>query len=270
MQLALIQMQPALLAVADNLARAERLIEQAGAADLYLLPELFPSGYTFQTTDEVAQVAEPAGSGPTFDVLSRIARRRNAAIVYGFAERRGNALYNSANVIAPEGLITTYRKIHLFGREKLFFSPGDAAPPVVDLACGRVGVMVCFDWYFPEVARTLALRGAELIVQPANLVLPHCPDAMITRSLENRVFTATCDRVGAETNGDVTVDVSSKVTHTFIGMSQVVNPRGEVLVRLSRDREETAVVSLDLTGARSKQLGQHNDLFADRQPALYS
>jgi len=255
-------MQPALLAVADNIARAERLIESAGAADLYLLPELFPSGYTFQTTAEVAQVAESAAAGPTFDALSRIARRRNAAIVYGFAERRGDAFYNSANVIAPEGLIATYRKIHLFGREKLFFSPGDAAAPVLDLACGRIGVMVCFDWYFPEVARSLALRGAELIVQPANLVLPHCPDAMITRSLENRVFTATCDRVGAETNGDV--------THTFIGLSQAVSPRGETLVRLSRDREETATVTLDLAGARSKKVGQHNDLFLDRQPALYS
>jgi predicted amidohydrolase len=133
---------------------------------------------------------------------------------------------------------------------------------VVDLPWGKVGLMICFDWYFPELARSLALRGAELLLQPANLVLPHCPQAMITRSLENRVFSATCDRVGVETNGEV--------RHSFIGSSQVVSPTGELLVRLSGDREEVARVEMDLARARSKAVGQHNDLFADRDPAHYA
>lgn len=261
MRLHLIQLHPRLLTVAANLEAAQRLLA-ASEADLHLLPELFPSGYTFISRDEVVAVAEPAGSGPSFAAMAHFARERGTTVVYGFAEAGDDGnFYNAANVVGPHGLIATYRKIHLFGREKLFFTPGAAPAPVLDLPFGRIGLMVCFDWYFPEVARSLALRGAELLLQPANLVLPNCPDAMIIRSLENRIFSATCDRVGREQNGEV--------VHTFIGMSQVVSPRGEILARLSRDQEESVVVELDLALARSKQVGEYNDLFGDRQAALY-
>ena len=265
MNLALVQLQPQMLDVAANLGHAIETMRGTilgAGADLYLLPELYPSGYTFAATAEVERIAEPAGDGPSFAAFSAFARAHHAWVSYGFAERGADGcFYNSANLVGPEGLVGTYRKIQLFGREKLFFSPGDAPAPVFELPWGRVGLMICFDWYFPEVARSLALRGAELLLHPANLVLPHCPDAMITRSLENRVFSATCDRVGTESHGGV--------THAFIGTSQVVTPRGEILVRCSRDREEVAVVEIDLAAARSKRLGEHNDLFADRNPALY-
>ncbi|MGH9518930.1 MAG: nitrilase-related carbon-nitrogen hydrolase [Terriglobales bacterium] len=260
MRLGLVQMQPRWLARDANLASAARLIGQI-SAEVYLLPELFPSGYTFVSPAEVVATAEPATYGPTLEAMAALARERQAWMVYGFAEVAGERFYNSANVVSPRGHELTYRKIHLFGREKLFFTPGDAPAPVWDTPWGRCGLMVCYDWLFPEIARSLALRGAELLLQPANLVLPHCPQAMITRSLENRIFSATCDRVGSETNGPV--------TYTFIGQSQVVNPRGEILCRLSGDREETAVVELDLGQARSKRINEANDLFADRQPALY-
>lgn len=253
-------MQPRLLAREQNLAAAERLI--AGIeADLYLLPELFSSGYTFVSPQEVTSLAELATDGPTLSAMAALARKRNAWIVYGFAEIAGDRCYNSANVVSPRGYELTYRKIHLFSREKLFFAPGEAPAPVWETPWGRCGLMVCFDWLFPEVARSLALRGAELLLQPANLVMPYCPQAMITRSLENRIFSATCDRVGNETNGPI--------THTFIGQSQAVSPRGELLCRLSGDAEETAVVNLDLSQARSKRINEANDLFGDRQPALY-
>lgn len=261
MKLALAQLQPRMLEVEANLAHAIDTM-RGTVADLYLLPELYSCGYTFAATAEVERVAEAADDGPSFAAFSAFARERRAWVSYGFAERgAGGRSYNSANLIGPDGLAGTYRKIQLFGREKLFFSPGDAPAPVFELPWGQVGVMICFDWYFPEVARSLALRGAELLLHPANLVLPNCPGAMITRSLENRMFSATCDRVGTESNGGV--------THTFIGTSQVVSPRGEILARCSRDREETAVVEIDLAAARSKRLGEHNDLFADRNPALY-
>jgi len=265
MKLAVVQLAPRLLERSANLAAALRWMEPGAGqkpADLYLLPELFTSGYTFAHKDEVASCAEAADSGPALDALAGFARRHKTYVVYGFPEVDGNKFYNSANLVGPEGLISTYRKLHLFGREKLFFSPGEAAAPVVELPWGKVGLMICFDWYFPELARSLALRGAELLLQPANLVLPHCPQAMITRSLENRVFSATCDRVGVEENGPV--------RHAFIGSSQVVSPTGELLVRLSGDREEVAMVDIDLARARSKAVGQHNDLFADRAPAHYA
>ncbi|HWG37380.1 MAG TPA: nitrilase-related carbon-nitrogen hydrolase [Terriglobales bacterium] len=261
MRLALVQLEPELLRVEANLAAALAAMQPL-EADLYLLPELFPSGYTFTAAAEVERAAEPADAGPSYAAMAAFARERGAHVAYGFAERGGDRkLYNSANLVGPTGLIGTYRKIHLFGRETLFFQPGGEAAPVWELPFGRVGMMVCFDWYFPEMTRSLALRGAELVLQPANLVLPHCPQAMITRSLENRVFTATCDRVGREVNG--------AVEHRFIGQSQAVSPRGEVLVRLSGERAETAVVEMDLAAARSKRVGDYNDLFGQRREELY-
>jgi predicted amidohydrolase len=260
MRLALVQTGPRMLETRANLARALALIEPL-AAEMYLLPELCFSGYTFARREEVAATAEPAGAGEMFAALAAFARRRNAYVCWGFPERAGERYYNSASLVGPGGHIGTYRKVHLFSRETLFFSPGDGPAPVFELPFGRVGLMICFDWFFPELARSLALRGAELLLHPANLVLPHCPQAMITRSLENRIFTATCDRVGEETNGET--------THRFIGSSQVVSPRGEILERLGREQEEAAVVEIDLAAARSKRLGEYNDLFGDRNPALY-
>lgn len=261
MRAALIQLDSAFGRVEHNVARAAQLV--AGLeADLFVLPELFPSGYTFASRDEVARLAEPAGGGATFVALAEQARRKRAWICYGFAERSGGRFYNAANLLGPDGLLGTYRKMHLFGRETLFFAAGEAPAPVFDLPIGRVGVMICFDWYFPEVARSLALRGAQVIAHPSNLVLPHCPEAMITRSLENRVFSLTCDRVGRERNGEA--------EHRFIGMSQAVSPRGELLARLSREAEETATVEFDPAQADDKRVTEYNDLFADRHPALYA
>ncbi len=261
MRLALVQTAPRMLEPRANLESALALMEPL-AADVYLLPELCFSGYTFDRKEEVAATAEPAGEGEVFDALAAFARERQAYVCWGFPERAGERFYNSASLVGPDGHVGTYRKVHLFSRETLFFSPGDAPAPVYDLPFGRVGLMICFDWFFPEMARSLALRGAELLLHPANLVLPHCPQAMITRSLENRIFSATCDRVGTETNG--------ATTHRFIGSSQVVSPRGELLARLGREQQETAVVEFDLATARSKRLGEYNDLFGDRRPNFYA
>mgnify|MGYP001166139981 CR=1 FL=1 len=244
-----------------NLERALQLMRAAAPADLVVLPELFPSGYTFADSSEVRELAEPADSGPTFEALAAHARAHQTWIAYGFAERAADGFYNSASVLGPDGLVGTYRKIHLFSRENLFFSPGQTAAPVYDLPIGKLGLMICFDWFFPEVARSLALRGAQVIVHPSNLVLPHCPQAMLTRSLENRVYSLTCDRIGSEHRGGA--------DHDFIGSSQAVGVKGELLVRLSSDREETATVELDLPQADNKRLNSHNDLFTARRPELY-
>lgn len=261
MRAALIQINCRFLETDANRDRATRRMETV-EADLYLLPELFTSGYTFAEAAEVASVAESAAHGPTLQWAQDFARRRNAWIAYGFPERDEHGFYNSASLVGPGGRVGTYRKMHLFGREKLFFTAGNEPAPVWDLPFGRVGLMICFDWYFPEVCRSLALRGAQLILQPANLVLPHCPQAMITRSLENRVFSMTCDRIGMERNGEV--------AHRFIGSSQIVTPMGEVLYRLSTDREETAVADLDLSQADTKGVAAYNDLFGDRRRELYT
>lgn len=180
--------------------------------------------------------------------------------MYGFAEKSVN-FYNSAALIGPSGLVGLYRKIHLFNRENVLFTPGDFGFPVFDLPYGRIGIMICFDWIYPESARSLALKGAQLIVHPSNLVLPDCPDAMITRCLENRVFTATADRVGKEKRSGNEL--------RFIGTSEIVAPNGTVLCRLGDEKEEISVVEIDLTLSNRKRINDHNDLLVDRRTRQY-
>lgn len=182
-------------------------------------------------------------------------------MVFGFAEK-ADAVYNSAALAGPSGILGVYRKVHLFDRETILFAPGNLGFKVFDLPIGKVGVMICFDWFYPESARSLALKGAQLIAHPSNLVMPYCPDAMVTRCLENRVFAATADRVGREKRGGFDLK--------YIGLSEVVSPKGEILRRLSADREEIAVVEVDLTQALSKKINKHNDLFAQRKPTQYT
>ncbi len=138
-------------------------------------------------------------------------------VVVGLPEQVGNQCYNSAILVGPTGFIGLYRKAHLFFEETLFFSPGNTGLEVWDIGMAKVGVLICFDWIYPEAARTLALKGADVLAHPSNLVLPHCPDAMVTRCLENRVFSVTANRVGQESRG-------GKQPLTFIGKSEVVSP----------------------------------------------
>ena len=170
-------------------------------ADLIVLPELCASGYQFVSQQEVMTLSESVPNGPTTQRLIDLAKRRRMTIVAGLPERAGAACYNSAVVVGPSGFIGCYRKTHLFFEETLFFTPGDTGFQVWDIGPAKIGVMICFDWYYPEAARTLALKGAEIICHPSNLILPNCPDSMPVRCLENRVFAITCNRTGSEVRG---------------------------------------------------------------------
>ena len=258
MQVAVVQTDPVFGRAADNIGKAVSLMESV-KADLYVLPELCTSGYNFLTLDEAHRLAEDP-LGASFQAFSAFARTRNCYVAYGFAER-ADKLYNAAALVGPAGFVGLYRKVHLFYREKLFFSPGNLSFPVFDLPFGKVGMMVCFDWLFPESARTLMLNGAQLIVHPSNLVLPHCPDAMVTRCLENRVFAATANRVGREARGGVDL--------RFIGKSEIVSPRGEILARLGDEAPGISVAEVDLALGADKKLNDYNDLLTDRRPEAY-
>ena len=231
--------------------------------DLLVLPELFNSGYQFVSTDEAQALAEDVPGGPTTTRLIQIAADRRMHLVAGVAERVGNQVYNSAVLVGPAGFIGVYRKTHLFFEETLFFAPGDTGFSVYDIGSARVGLMVCFDWYYPESARTLALKGADIIAHPSNLVLPNCPDSMVTRCLENRVFAVTCNRIGSEERG-------GKKKLTYIGNSEVVTPKGEIIQRAKADQEELTIVEIDPLEARNKKLNPYNDLLAGRRPEFYS
>lgn len=261
MRVGFYQYDPLFGEVAKNLDAVTAALERA-EADLVVLPELFASGYQFVSQEEVQRLAEPVPDGPTTRRLMEIADRRRLHIVAGLPEKAGSKCYNSAVIVGPAGFIGCYRKTHLFYEETLFFQPGDSGFQVWDIGQAKIGVMICFDWYYPEAARSLALQGADIICHPSNLVLPNCPDSMPVRCLENRVFAITCNRIGSETRG-------GKDRLTYIGHSEVVTPKGVIQYRAPRDREDLAIVDIDPAEARNKSLNRYNDLFRDRRAPLY-
>ncbi|MFH1467981.1 MAG: nitrilase-related carbon-nitrogen hydrolase [Pseudomonadota bacterium] len=260
MQVGFVQTAPAFGEVAANLERALVQLE-AAEGELLVLPELFATGYRFLDRAELEGLAEPV-DGPTVRALTAHCRARGRFVVAGFAERAPGGVYNSACVAGPAGLVGIYRKVHLFFDEKRLFLPGDLGFPVWDLGPCRLGVLVCFDWCFPEAARSLALAGAQVIAHPANLVLPHAQGAMVTRCLENRVFVVTANRVGTDDRGD---------GHPlrFTGGSQVACPDGTRPRTGTLDTPCAAAVEIDPVFADDKWITPANHVLRDRRPAQY-
>lgn len=261
-QVAAVQTSPVFGDVAGNLEDALGRIP--AGCDLAVLPELFASGYQFTGRDEVLAFAEDltpgAAPGPVVARLSAYAARSGTTLVAGLAESSGDKVYNSAVLIRPDGTREVYRKVHLFLDEKLVFDPGDLGFPVFEACGATVGLMVCFDWIFPEAARSLALQGAQIICHPSNLVLPWCPAAMITRCQENRVFAVTANRVGREERTGQPLE--------FIGLSQVVSPLGQRLAQAPEKEPGTATAVIELAET-NKLFTPRNDLWADRRPDQY-
>jgi predicted amidohydrolase len=163
--------------------------------------------------------------------------------------------------VSGDGVLQVYRKTHLFADEKRLFLPGDTGFHVFEHRGVRIGMMVCFDWFFPESARILALRGAQIVAHPANLVLPYCQTAMVTRCLENRVFAITANRCGTEE--------LDKACLTFTGASQMLDTQGRRLLGAPAEANCVAIYEIDPSLADDKRLGNHNDLFGDRRPEVY-
>lgn len=248
MKVGFFQMEPELLNVEANVDKALKALYSIDA-DLIVLPELFNSGYAFKTKKEVEKTAEPI-PGYTTEKLAEVAADKDMAVVAGICEKKNDVFYNSAVYIRKK-CTGVYRKVHLFLDEKKFFYPGNRFS-VFD----SIGIMVCFDYFFPEAARTLLLKGARLIAHPANLILPYCPDAMVLRSLENRVFSVTCNRIGEERG------------LTFIGQSQITDSKGNVLYRAGK-KEEVAIRTINLEEADNKMVTRRNNVLEDRRPHAY-
>ncbi|MBI1798283.1 MAG: acyltransferase [Candidatus Eisenbacteria bacterium] len=258
--MAFVQGRPRFGRSAENLERGLALA--AGVeADLVVLPELWSSGYVFSSHAEVASLAEDASNGATARVLGAAARRERRCYVAGFPERHAGRFYNSALLVGPGGVRAVYRKLHLFEMERTWFTPGNLPLAVERVGPARIGMMICFDWRFPEVARSLALKGADVIVHPSNLVFPQAQQAMITRSIENRVFMVTANRVGADARPIGTV--------RFTGQSQITDPSGRRLGRAGRTVSCAMAADCDLTEARDKSLTAMTPLFGARRPEHY-
>lgn len=231
-------------------------------ADLIVLPELALSGYYFKDKAESLKYSEDPENSKIIDALNNLAKQNNMHIVLGFAEKQGNQCFNSSALIGPEGIKHIYRKAHLFNEEKFCFDPGDTPFIVNDVNGVKIGMMICFDWVFPEVTRVLALQGAQIICQPSNLVLTFCQQTMLARCIENKVFAITANRYG--------VDKRPQGSLKFTGKSQVVAPGGKLLHRAASQRDALFITEIDPDDANNKMITQHNDVLMDRRPEFYT
>jgi len=267
MKIAYLQFQPELLNPEANIKKVTELTGNiTEKIDLLVMPELANSGYLFTSIDEAISASEEIPNGKFCQTLHQIAFAKNMYVVSGICERAGDKLYNSAVLVSPTGIIYTYRKTHLFYEEKLWFQPGDSGLNVYEIEGGfgrvKIGMMICFDWVFPEAARTLALKGAQIIAHPSNLVLSYCQQAMFTRAVENRVFTITANRTGTEKNGDKEL--------YFTGKSVIVEPKGNYLAEGGIDTKEVKIVEIDPLIALDKNITKMNNIFDDRRSDFYS
>ena len=261
MRVGFVQFNPVFGEKKININRSVTLIRRMNA-DLLVLPELCNTGYLFVSKNEVEELAEEIPGGPTIRAWQNIAEDKEVYLVAGMAEAADEKFYNSSVLISPEGDVKVYRKAHLFDEEKLWFQPGDTPFEVHDIGMAKIGMMICFDWIFPEVMRILSLKGAEIICHPANLVLPYCQDAMVTRCLENRVLAITCNRTGIDETDDTML--------RFTGKSQIVTADGNVLTRAGEIGEAVRVVEIDPSKTRDKSITRRNDVFDDRRTDLFS
>lgn len=263
--------------VARNVATAERLVREAAGrgARLILIPELFEDRYFCedQRAEHLAK-ARPLSGHPTVERFAAVARELNVVLPISFYERAGNELFNSCAIVDADGsVLGVYRKSHIPDgpgySEKYYFRPGDTGFRVWDTAVGRVGVGICWDQWFPEVARALALAGAEVILYPTAIgsepteptwdSAPHWQRVMQGHAGANLVPVVAANRVG--------VEVGSRFTLEFYGSSFIAGPTGDKIVEADRTSETvlTATFDLDEVAALRRSWG----VFRDRRVDLY-
>jgi N-carbamoylputrescine amidase len=268
--IACLQMQPKFGDVASNVARSLQLIDRAAAdgANLVVLPELCNTGYVFASREEAFAIAEEIPAGPTVAAWAKCAARYRLHLVAGICERAGTNLYNSAVVIGPDGYVGTFRKVHLWNEEALYFEPGDRGFPVFHTPIGRIGVAICYDGWFPETYRLCALQGADIVCVPTNWVpIPGQADGRqamanilaMGAAHSNSMFIACADRVGVERG------------QPFEGQSLIVSYTGwPVAGPASRDSEEIILAKIDLGEARRKRnWNAFNQVLRDRRTDVY-
>jgi predicted amidohydrolase len=258
MKVGFAQLAPVLRDAPANLAILERLAPQWSAADLVVLPELCNSGYRFTSKADAWAHAEHIADSPYVGFLHDLCTRNRQHIVAGFNERDGDELFNTSLLIGPGGIVGKYRKIHLFCDEKDYFRPGNLGLPVFELPQCKIGMLICFDWLFPEAWRILALKGADIICHPSNLVLPGlCQRAVPIHAVINRVFVITANRIGTEQD------------LTFTGLSIIAGPHADVLAQAGPEEECVTLVEIDPVQARDKMLTARNHALDDRRPEEY-
>jgi predicted amidohydrolase len=250
-----------------NLAKLEAVVrdEVTRGTELTVFPECFVTGYCFDSLNEAMQYGE-AISGRSTERVASLCRELKTSVVFGMLERDGDRLFNAAVLIGPDGLVGSYRKVHLpwLGVDR-FTTAGERPFEVFELAGLRIGMLICYDGGFPEASRVLALQGADLILLPTNWPpggRNMAEYSINSRAMENGVYFAAVNRVGTE-NG-----------FPFIGLSRICHPSGNTLDGLQHDQEGIIRAEINADEARTKRAvrvpGLHViDRMADRRPAYY-
>lgn len=261
MKVGYLQFRPLFGRVERNLNKVIKTLEHV-KADLMVLPELAFTGYYFKDRQETAALAEDPASSKTVESLVGLCKERDFYLVTGFSEKHRDKVFNSSLLLGPEGIVHTYRKLHLFNEEKNWFDPGDTLLEVQEVRGAKIGMMICFDWIFPEVTRTLSLLGAQIICHPSNLVLNYCQQTMLSRCIENNIFAITANRFG--------IDKRPHGELRFTGKSQIVAPKGVLLQRAHSQRDSLYITEINPEEADRKNITPLNQLMDDRRPEFYA
>jgi 5-aminopentanamidase len=265
-RIAAVQLAPVVGDLEGNTARITAAVTEVleQGADVVVLPELATSGYVFETAEEARSCAIRPDDVRFTEWASLLATRPGAVLVVGFAEDAGDVLHNSSAVVTADGVQAVYRKVHLWDREKVFFRPGEARPPVVETEHGRIGTMICFDLEFPEWTRIAALSGADLLATPTNWPLGPRPNdervaevqiALATARM-NHMAIAFADRSGTERGVEWSEGTG------------IVGADGWLRDSVGAGTG-VAWADLDLPASRDKGQSELVDLFGDRRPDLY-
>jgi 5-aminopentanamidase len=266
-RVAAVQSAPRIGEVDANLKAILAQFREASAAGarLVVFPECALTGYGFETKDEAMQYAEPVPGLSSRELATACAETGSYAI-YGLLERDGDRLFNVVVLVGPDGLVGSYRKVHLpFLGVDRFVDPGDRPFEVFEADGLRIGMHICYDGSFPETGRVLTLLGADVLVLPTNWPIQSLTTAEhlpATRAIENVVYVMAVDRVGEERGCE------------FAGRSSIAGPGGEILAKAGPDSEEIIYSEIDPALARRKRLvrvpGKYEiDRIADRRPGFY-
>jgi predicted amidohydrolase len=268
MKIAGVQMDVSLGDIEANVQKMTAHLREShrAGAQLTIFPECAATGYCFENLEEGRRYAQPV-PGPVTEALAAACRERDLFSVVGMLEADGSRVFNAAVLIGPQGVIGSYRKVHLpYLGIDMYTTYGDRPFAVHEAGGVRVGMNICYDSAFPEAARCLALLGADLIALPTNwppggeCVARH---AIRTRAMENAVYYAAVNRVGSER------------AFNFIGLSSICAPNGDVLAESTGADEQVLYAEIDPEKARRKRIvrvpNKHEiDRLADRRPEMYA
>jgi predicted amidohydrolase len=265
---AAVQWEPKICEKEYNITKSVSLIHEAAknGAQLIVLPEMCNAGYVFESRSEAYEQGEPIPDGPTCEAWTKAAHEEGIFLVSGMIEKEDYRLYNTAVLIGPEGYIGKYRKLHEWDSAKLFLEPGNLGLPVFTLPFGRLGMMICYDGWFPEVPRVLALKGADIICDPSNwVVLPTqskenywALPAHSAHAIFNSVYLVCADRTGSERGTE------------YVGNSVIIGLDGSFLAGpASPDDEEIIQAEINAVKGRYHQWSEFNNPFEDRRTDLF-